>query len=225
MKRLTPNFTLVEQLSELKDQRTNISLQRLAYIKYAIANGDKTKGLQEMYDALMNITFDKNGYPRDNKSVFDYIQKQMKNNLGAIPGLPDNGTVVEIDKKIKALDELDPKTIQKYMKEVEKDITHRNVKNGKKEKKADFIEDMSDEELQKKLDGLINKEGLSNVIGLEKAREMSAEDKEKLQNKKENKEVAGESSEDKKKKEEEEKKKEVDDMGAELANLKPEDLE
>lgn len=173
-----------EQLSELKDQRKNIIIQRLAYLKYA----DETKGnneFKDLYDLLFNFLFDEYGNVRDNKNLYDYIDKLIKDNNGTIPNLPNNGTIETIDKKIKALDELEPATLKKYIKEVENEASSKEKEESPNNDDS-LTNNMSDKELKEKISSIIDTEGLTNILGLESSRKMSNDDKQKIQDKKDN---------------------------------------
>lgn len=173
-----------EQLSELKDQRKNIIIQRLAYLKYA----DETKGnneFKDLYDLLFNFLFDEYGNVRDNKNLYDYIDKLIKDNNGTIPNLPNNGTIETIDKKIKALDELEPTTLKKYIKEVENEASSKEKEESPNNDDS-LTNNMSDKELKEKISSIIDTEGLTNILGLESSRKMSNDDKQKIQDKKDN---------------------------------------
>lgn len=175
---------ICEQLSELKDQRKNIIIQRLAYLKYA----DETKGnnaFKDLYDLLFNFLFDEYGDVRDNKNLYEYIDKLIKDNNGTIPNLPNNGTIETIDKKIAALDELEPATLKKYIKEVEKEASSKQKSEDSKSDDS-LTSDMSDDELKEKINSIIDTEGLSNILGLESSRKMSSEDEQKIKDKKDN---------------------------------------
>jgi len=179
------NF-ITEQLSSLISQRMEITIHRLAYLKFAMEDNDKDKGLKEMYDTLYNLIFAKDGHTRSNKELLDYLKKEMEDNLGDIPGLPSNDAVEAIDKKVAALDEMEPKNLQHYIKEVEKEIADSESSSKGNNPKTSLEKEISDEELMKKLSDMVNKEGLSNILGLEKSKKMSAGDKEKLASKKAN---------------------------------------
>ena len=175
---------IYEQLSELKDQRKNILIQRLAYLKYA----DETKGnneFKDLYNLLFNFLFDENGNVRDNKNLYDYIETLIKDNNGTIPNLPNNGTIETIDKKIKALDELEPSTLKKYIKEVENEASSKE-KSQEPNNDDSLVNDMSDDELKEKIGNIIDTEGLTNILGLESSRKMSDDDKQKIKDKEEN---------------------------------------
>ena len=195
-----------EQLSTLVSQRMSINVQRLAYLKFAMADNKRDKGLKKMYDTLYKLTFDKDGHVRTNKELLDYLKQTMEDNLGDIPGLPSNNAIEAIDKKIKALDELDPKKLQIYIKEVEKEVSDSEAKASEKDKKVTLDKDISDKELMKKVSELIDKEGLSNILGLEKDRKMSEADKKKLKQKEDP--IGKEEVENKKDKKEDTKKEE-----------------
>lgn len=181
MKSLSQYIT--EQLSTLISQRMDITVQRLAYLKFAMEDNDKDKGLKEMYDTLYSLVFAKDGHTRSNQELLDYIKKTMEDNLGSIPGLPNNDAIENIDKKIVALDELDPNKLQYYMKEVEKEISDSKSKASKEDNKTSFDKDISDKELIEKISELVDTEGLSNILGLESDRKMSKDDKTKLKQK------------------------------------------
>lgn len=175
---------IYEQLSELKDQRKDILIQRLAYLKYA----DETKGnnnFKDLYNLLFNFLFDEYGNVRDNKNLYDYIDKLIKDNNGTIPNLPNNGTIETIDKKIKALDELEPATLKKYIKEVENEASSKE-KSQEPNNDDSLVNDMTDDELKEKIGNIIDTEGLTNILGLESSRKMSDDDKQKIKDKEEN---------------------------------------
>lgn len=179
-------YIINEQLSKLKDQRRDITIKRLAYLKYA----DETKGNKEfkdLYELLFNFLFDESGNVRDNRNLYNYIETLIKDNNGTIPNLPNNGTIETIDKKISALDEIEPATLKKYIKEVEKEANSKE-KSGKKSSDDSFENEMKDSELKEKINGIIDTEGFTNILGLESSQKMSAEDKDKLKSKEENKE-------------------------------------
>lgn len=178
------NQYIYEQLSKLKDQRRDILIKRLAYLKYA----DETKGnnkFKDLYDLLFNFLFDEYGSVRDNKNLYNYIEKLIQDNNGTIPGLPNNGTIETIDKKINALDEIEPSTLKKYIKEVEKEALSRE-KSGKKSDTGSFENEMKDSELKEKINNIINTEGFTNILGLESSQKMSALDKDKIKEKEDN---------------------------------------
>ena len=180
------NKYVYEQLSKLKDQRRDITIKRLAYLKYA----DETKGNKEfkdLYDLLFNFLFDEYGNVRDNRNLYNYIEKLIQDNNGTIPGLPNNGTIETIDKKINALDEIEPATLKKYIKEVEKEAVSKE-KSGKKSNDGSFENEMKDSELKEKINDIIDTEGLTNILGLESSQKMSLLDKDKLKDKEKNKE-------------------------------------
>lgn len=174
---------ITEQLSTLISQRMNITVQRLAYLRFAMEDNKNDEGLKEMYDTLYNLVFAKDGHVRSNQELLDYIKKTMEDNLGNIPGLPNNDAIENIDKKIVALDELDPNKLQHYMKEVEKEISDSKSKASKEDSKTSFDKDISDKELMEKISELVDTEGLSNILGLESDRKMSKDDKTKLKQK------------------------------------------
>ena len=200
-----------EQLTTLMSQRMNINVQRLAYLKFAMEDNSKNKGLKKMYDTLYKLTFDKDGHVRTNKELYDYLEQTMEDNLGDIPGLPSNSAVEAIDKKIQALDELDPKKLQHYIKEVEKEVSDAESNADQSDNKVKLEKDLSDEALIKKVSEIIDKEGLTNILGLEKMRKMSKEDKKKILQKEESTKLTGSTDDEgteEKKKEEGEKKEE-----------------
>ena len=224
-----------EQLSTLVSQRMTINVQRLAYLKFAMADNKRDKGLKKMYDTLYKLTFDKDGHVRTNKELLDYLKQTMEDNLGDIPGLPSNNAIEAIDNKIKALDELDPKKLQTYIKEVEKEVSDSEAKASEKNQKVTLEKDLSDKELMKKVSELVDKEGLSNILGLEKDRKMSEADKKKLKQKEDpiGKEEVEDKKEDTKKEdskaasagEDTSNEESGDDLDSQLANLSDEDLE
>lgn len=148
---------------ERKNLRAELCIQRMAYLKYAIANSDKTDGLEDMYNAFFNLTFDKNGNIRGNSDLYSYIEQTMKNNLGEIPGLPSESVIKTIDSKIEALNKLDENTLNKYIKEVKKDSIRIQDKSDNKKSVADFEEEISDEELEKQINKLCTNSG-ENII-------------------------------------------------------------
>lgn len=178
------NNYIFEQLSKLKDQRRDILIKRLAYLKYS----DETKGnkdFKKLYDLLFNFLFDEYGNVRDNRNLYNYIEKLIQDNNGTIPDLPNNGTIETIDKKINALDEIEPSTLKKYIKEVEKEAVNKE-KSGKKSNDDSFENEMKDSELKEKINDIIDTEGLTNILGLESSQKMSALDKDKLKDKEDN---------------------------------------
>ena len=176
--------------------RWDITNSRLAYLQWVIDNTkdkEKSNKLQEMYNALYNITYDTGGDIRSLDDTISYITQTMQNNKGLIPGLPSNDQIEEIDKKAASFEELHPEEYESYIKRLESSNLDKSKKD--KEDQADSVlspaDTKDDKDARDKLATLTSIFGFTNIIGLEPNRKPSAEDlKKKTELKKDQKDNA-----------------------------------
>lgn len=176
--------------------RWDITNSRLAYLQWVIDNTkdkEKSNKLQEMYNALYNITYDTGGDIRSLDDTISYITQTMQNNKGLIPGLPSNDQIEEIDKKAASFKELHPEEYESYIKRLESSNLDKSKKD--KEDQADSVlspaDTKDDKDARDKLATLTSIFGFTNIIGLEPNRKPSAEDiKKKSELKKDQKDNA-----------------------------------
>ena len=176
--------------------RWDITNSRLAYLQWVIDNTkdkEKSNKLQEMYNALYNITYDTGGDIRSLDDTISYITQTMQNNKGLIPGLPSNDQIEEIDKKAASFEELHPEEYESYIKRLESSNLDKSKKD--KEDQADSVlspaDTKDDKDARDKLATLTSIFGFTNIIGLEPNRKPSAEDlKKKSELKKDQKDNA-----------------------------------
>lgn len=176
--------------------RWDITNSRLAYLQWVIDNTkdkEKSNKLQEMYNALYNITYDTGGDIRSLDDTISYITQTMQNNKGLIPGLPSNDQIEEIDKKAASFEELHPEEYESYIKRLESSNLDKSKKD--KEDQADSVlspaDTKDDKDARNKLATLTSIFGFTNIIGLEPNRKPSAEDmKKKTELKKDQKDNA-----------------------------------
>lgn len=164
--------------------RWDITNSRLAYLQWVIDNTkdkEKSNKLQEMYNALYNITYDTGGDIRSLDDTISYITQTMQNNKGLIPGLPSNDQIEEIDKKAASFEELHPEEYESYIKRLESSNLDKSKKD--KEDQADSVlspaDTKDDKDARDKLATLTSIFGFTNIIGLEPNRKPSAEDMKK----------------------------------------------
>jgi len=164
--------------------RWDITNSRLAYLQWVIDNTKdrkKSNALQEMYNALYNITYDTDGDIRSLDDTISYITQTMQNNKGLIPGLPSNDQIEEIDKKAASFEELYPEEYESYIKRLESSNLDKSKKD--KEDQADSVlspaDTKDDKDARDKLATLTSIFGFTNIIGLESNRKPSAEDMKK----------------------------------------------
>ena len=164
--------------------RWDITNSRLAYLQWVIDNTkdkEKSNKLQEMYNALYNITYDTGGDIRSLDDTISYITQTMQNNKGLIPGLPSNDQIEEIDKKAASFEELHPEEYESYIKRLESSNLDKSKKD--KEDQADSVlspaDTKDDKDARNKLATLTSIFGFTNIIGLEPNRKPSAEDMKK----------------------------------------------
>ena len=176
--------------------RWDITNSRLAYLQWVIDNTKdrkKSNALQEIYNALYNITYDTSGDIRSLDDTISYITQTMQNNKGLIPGLPSNDQIEEIDKKSASFEELHPEEYESYIKRLESSNLDKSKKD--KEDQADSVlspaDTKDDKDARDKLATLTSIFGFTNIIGLEPNRKPSAEDlKKKSELKKDQKDNA-----------------------------------
>ena len=161
--------------------RWDITNSRLAYLQWVIDNTkdkEKSNKLQEIYNALYNITYDTGGDIRSLDDTISYITQTMQNNKGLIPGLPSNDQIEEIDKKAASFEELHPEEYESYIKRLESSNLDKSKKD--KEDQADSVlspaDTKDDKDARDKLATLTSIFGFTNIIGLEPNRKPSAED-------------------------------------------------
>ena len=174
------------QIFESSEQTTreDIIISRLAYLAWVLDNtkdqSDRTR-IQNIYNALENVTFDTNGKLRSLEDTAAYIKQTMQDNQGLIPGLPDEDQIEEIDQKLDSFKELHPDVYDKYVRRIKESNLDKHSSGKEDDDQAGQIlnpDTEKDEKSAKKtIDDLTDIYGFTNIIGLEPEKKPSDLDK------------------------------------------------
>lgn len=163
---------LLTENSDTEIDREGIIIRRLAYLRWVLDNLKDNKQyvkIQNMYNALDNITFNASGEVRSLGDTIEYIHQSLLDNDGEIPGMPTEEQIEEIDKKANDLESLHPDVFDAYIKRLEKANLDKKTKDQSDQ--ADQIlhpkKDESDEKLKEKIADMTSIFGFTNIIGLE----------------------------------------------------------